>query len=245
MQLWLGEKLWLDGWHNGYRGVAGALKPPGIWVFKPVIIRPHNQAQTNSISAAYAQCISWIGGWHRVVTGFTRAGSYRAGRGARNLPDLEWVALLCGQPVRAMIAAGMGLAVLFATFAGLKLAFQIAGGLFMVYVAWELSSAPASSNNVREAAKHAPSLVNGLTLSVLNPKAYIAFMATFSQFMLPFSSASMSLALTGFLCLLLVVVIDFVGLSCGRLIAPSYRAILSRWYCKKPAMGGLYVFGLA
>ena len=122
--------------------------------------------------------------------------------------------------VVAIIAAGMGLAVLFSTFPGLKLAFQIAGGLFIVYVAWKLSSAPASSNNSREAAEHAPSFLNGLALSVLNPKAYVAFMAIFSQFMLPLSSASVSLALTGVVCLLLVVVIDFIWLSCGTIIAP-------------------------
>lgn len=113
---------------------------------------------------------------------------------------------------------------LFSTFPGLKLAFQIAGGLFIVYVAWKISSAPASLNNAREAAEHAPSFVDGLTLSVLNPKAYVAFMAILSQFMLPFSSASVSLALTGILCLQLVVVIDFIWLSCGTLIAPPFRA---------------------
>lgn len=139
----------------------------------------------------------------------------------------------------ALVAAGLGLAVLFSTFPSLELAFKIVGGLFILYVAWKLSSAPANlPTNDASSARSAPSFVDGLTLSVFNPKAYAAFMAIFSQFMLPFPSHTMSLTVTGIVCLVLVTIIDFTWLSCGRLIAPLL---------KKPVYGKFIriVFSLA
>ncbi|WP_260865169.1 LysE family translocator [Shewanella sp. KCT] len=82
----------------------------------------------------------------------------------------------------AIIGASAGLAALFSNFPDLRLTFQLLGGAYIAFIAYKIASAPCTQ---LDNAQQAPSFKDGFILNLLNPKAYAAFLAIFSQFLLP------------------------------------------------------------
>ncbi|MCG8611340.1 MAG: LysE family transporter [Pseudomonadales bacterium] len=119
----------------------------------------------------------------------------------------------------AIIGAAVGLALLLATFPKVAYAVQLLGAIYVLYIAYKIATAPFLALNADGLAL-APTFWDGFILNLLNPKAYAAFFAIFSQFQLPVNNAFSSELLTGLVCLAVAAVVDVVWLLMGGLIRP-------------------------
>jgi threonine/homoserine/homoserine lactone efflux protein len=131
------------------------------------------------------------------------------------------IGILVGLAV-AIIGATLGLAVLFSAFPEIKLTVQIAGALYIVYVAQKIARAPIMEAD-RQANEATPKFIDGFILNLLNPKAYAAFFALFSQFILPLRDELLSFLATGLVCFVVAVAVDSAWLVLGRLIRPLFE----------------------
>jgi threonine/homoserine/homoserine lactone efflux protein len=137
--------------------------------------------------------------------------------GAKNgLPFL--FGILSGLTV-AIFGASIGLATLFETFPTMKLVCQLVGAGYMVFIAYKIATASTSIDSL---STNAPKFKDGLILNLLNPKAYAAFLAIFSQFLLPLESTISSYAATGLTCLLVATVVDIIWLLFGSMLKPIF-----------------------
>ncbi len=117
-------------------------------------------------------------------------------------------------------AASTGFAVILSTVPQLKLALQVIGAIYIGYIAWKIASAPVKT---AENAIKCPSLIDGFMLNLLNPKAYAAFFALFSQFLLPFESTMASYAVTGGTAFIVAVVVDTAWVLLGGGLKPIFE----------------------
>jgi len=113
----------------------------------------------------------------------------------------------------AIIAATLGLGVLFTTFPAVKVSFQILGALYILYIAYKIAFAPSVNNKDQS---NAPKFRDGFILNLLNPKVYAVFLAIYSQFLLPLENLTLSYSVTGFVCFVVAVVVDILWLFFGR-----------------------------
>ena len=121
-----------------------------------------------------------------------------------------------------IIGATLGLATLFTAFPGARIFVQIVGGLYICYIAIRIATTPHVSES-QATAQAGPGFREGFILNLLNPKAYAAFMALFSQFLLPASSVSGAFVMTALVCFSVAVVVDSIWLSFGSVIRPLFR----------------------
>ena len=123
----------------------------------------------------------------------------------------------------AIIGTTVGIAALFSAFPNVKLIVQIAGALYIVYVAQKIARAPVlcSSDKPPESS---PTLIDGVILNLLNPKAYAAFLAIFSQFLLPLQTDLLSYATTGIICFIVAVFVDVAWLVLGGVLRPVFES---------------------
>ncbi|MBY4678419.1 LysE family translocator [Marinobacterium arenosum] len=101
--------------------------------------------------------------------------------------------------------ASTGFAVILSSAPQLKFALQLLGAAYIGYIAWKIASAPITGT---EANAKCPSLVDGFVLNLLNPKAYAAFFALFSQFLLPIEDVTSSYVITGGICFAVALLVD-------------------------------------
>jgi len=129
--------------------------------------------------------------------------------------------ILAGLAV-AIIGAIAGLATLFASFPGLRLTVQILGSAYICYIAFKIATAPIIDSDAGPK-PGAPSFADGFILNLLNPKAYAAFFAIFSGFLLPLTEITLSFLATGIICFLVAVIVDILWLYFGDLVRPLFR----------------------
>lgn len=138
--------------------------------------------------------------------------------------------ILCGL-IFVIPGSGLGLAVLFASFPDIKISVQVLGGLYIVYVAYKIATAPLLTSN-HPTASNSPTLLDGFILNLLNPKAYAAFLALFSQFQLPLTNQTMSFAMTGLVCFMVATVVDSIWLALGSSLRPLFENPRSAKYLR-------------
>ena len=126
------------------------------------------------------------------------------------------IGILSGLAV-AILGSVFGFAVLFSTYPNVKLVLQITGALYIVYVAYKIASAPVIPI-ASETSERVPSFLDGFILNLINPKAYAAFLAIFSQFSLPLENVSISYLFTGLVCFFVAVIVDILWLCLGGFI---------------------------
>ncbi len=117
--------------------------------------------------------------------------------------------------------AAIGLAALFTQFDQLRLAFQIAGASYIVYLAYRIATAPV----LKEAGGIKPRLPgfrDGFVLNILNVKAYAVFIAIFSGFVLPLERTALAYLATGALCFSIGVSVNLIWLWLGGAIRPLF-----------------------
>lgn len=119
----------------------------------------------------------------------------------------------------AIIGAIAGLAALFSQFPNFRFICQLAGGAYILYIAYKIASAQPIA---AQGSQIAPSFRDGFILNLLNPKAYAAFLAIFSQFILPFTDSHISYIVTGLTCLAVAAVVDTLWLMFGGLLRPVF-----------------------
>lgn len=114
----------------------------------------------------------------------------------------------------AILGAIFGVAVLLSAFPKAKLFLQVIGASYLIYVAYKIATGPNQLGS-EQAKESCPSFLDGFILNLLNPKAYAAFLAIFSQFLIPTSSQTFSIVFTGLVCFFVAVVVDFIWLTLG------------------------------
>ena len=136
----------------------------------------------------------------------------------KSLPFL--CGILAGLVVVIVLAIA-GVATLLANWPTLKFALQICGAAYICFVAIKIATGPIAVNKTDET--KLPSMVDGFVLNILNPKAYAAFLAIFSQFLLPSDELLISYLLTGLVCMFVAVIVDSGWVVLGR----SLRSLFS------------------
>lgn len=136
----------------------------------------------------------------------------------RGLPFLAGILLGLAA---AIVGASLGLAALFAAFPNTRAFVQILGALYIVYVAYKIATGPVISDT-NDKARRLPGFRDGFLLNLLNPKAYAAFLAIFSQFLLPLPGTALSYAVTGLVCLTVGILVDCCWLGFGALLRPLF-----------------------
>ncbi|WP_285162873.1 LysE family translocator [Shewanella goraebulensis] len=119
----------------------------------------------------------------------------------------------------AIIGTTLGLSTLLSVYPNVKVICQTIGGLYICFIAYKIATAPLV---IDKEIHHAPSFQDGFILNLINPKAYAAFLAIFSQFLLPFELSWISYISTGLICMLIAMVVDSLWLMFGRLIKPLF-----------------------
>lgn len=122
-----------------------------------------------------------------------------------------------------ILGAGLGLSALFTAFPSVRLSMQVIGGLYILYIAYKIATAPLL--NAHEARQNnAPTLLDGFILNLLNPKAYAAFLALFSQFQLPMENTALGFITTGAVCFLVATIVDCIWLALGSSLRPLFES---------------------
>ena len=122
----------------------------------------------------------------------------------------------------AIVLGAAGMAAFFAAFPNTRLFVQILGGLYIGYVALKIASAPILPPEETQS-DSAPRFLDGFILNLLNPKAYAAFLAIFSQFLLPLSTNLQSTAVTALIAFAVAIVVDMAWLALGGLLRPVFE----------------------
>ncbi|UAA40233.1 LysE family translocator [Paraneptunicella aestuarii] len=118
----------------------------------------------------------------------------------------------------------LGLTALFTAFPALKLTMQVVGGLYIIYVAVKIARVPIlSPQQANINVEKMPGLIDGFILNLLNPKAYAALLALFSQFTLPLASPQLGLIATATTCFILATILDFIWLAMGSVLRPLFE----------------------
>ena len=119
----------------------------------------------------------------------------------------------------AIVGATAGFGALFSQFPSFRVTCQVVGGAYILYIAFKIASAPVVNSHK---AQSAPNFKDGFILNLLNPKAYAAFLAIFSQFLLPFSDTTIGYIVTGLTCFIVAILVDTVWLMFGGLLRPIF-----------------------
>lgn len=128
--------------------------------------------------------------------------------------------ILVGLAVAATGAA-VGAASLLAAAPQLSLAVRLAGGGYILYIAWRIASGPVALAE-DEIDRTRPKFRDGFILNLLNPKAYAALFAIYSQFSLPLPAAGARYVATALVCLAVAAVVDAIWLAAGGAIRPVF-----------------------
>lgn len=113
-----------------------------------------------------------------------------------------------------MAGAVLGVAAIFVQWPQAKLAIQIIGAAYLLYISYKIAFAPINADDA-STSQSVPNFRDGLILNVLNPKLYAGFFVLFSQFLLPIEIASVQYLATGAVMLVIAVVLDSVWLAVG------------------------------
>ncbi len=124
----------------------------------------------------------------------------------------------------AILVVASGLSVMPESNDTMRWVMQIVCSLYFLFIAYKIASAPF--NDLTSSDSHVPSFINGFLLNLLNPKAYAAFVALFSQLLIPASNQWWSLFLTGAVCFVVAVFVDVVWLVLGGVMQPLFNTPL-------------------
>lgn len=120
-----------------------------------------------------------------------------------------------------MLLTASGLTGLLLAQPGLGPAVRILAGLYMVYLAWAIATAPPLTDAA--AGRRAPSFATGVFLGLGNPKAYAAMAALFPGFALAANRPELDVALKVFLLLAIMGVVNVCWLLLGFVLTRFFR----------------------
>lgn len=158
----------------------------------------------------------------------------------RTIPHMVGVA--AGFPV-LLFAVGYGVDQVFVLYPASRTALQVAGALYLVYLAWRIASADPTGDAARRPTKPM-SLLQAAAFQWLNPKAWLIAVSALGTYApeggaLPVTLLVMSLLFAA-ACLPSVALWTLIGMGVGRLLTEP-RAL--RWF--NGSMAALLVASLA
>jgi threonine/homoserine/homoserine lactone efflux protein len=136
---------------------------------------------------------------------------------ARGLP--YYLGILSGL-LFTMLGAVVGIATILARWPQASSGIQLVGASYILYVAWKIATADTASQG--GGVSH-PGFRDGFILNILNAKAYAAFLALFSQFLLPIDAAGFAYLATAAVCFGVAVVVDAAWLFAGGFLQTLFR----------------------
>ncbi len=122
----------------------------------------------------------------------------------------------------AMLGAIAGLATVLARWPQVSLVIQVLGGAYILYVAWKIATAPTVAEDDSKNIRH-PGFRDGFILNILNAKAYAAFLALFSQFLLPIDDLMLAYVVSATICFGVAIVVDAAWLLAGGFLQSLFR----------------------
>ena len=119
----------------------------------------------------------------------------------------------------AITGASLGLSAVLISYPNIGVVCQVMAAGYMCYIAYKIATAPVMTD---DHSNTVPNFRDGFVLNLLNPKAYAAFVAIFSQFLLPYSAVTLSYSITSIVCLMVAIVVDSLWLMFGSLLKPIF-----------------------
>lgn len=121
-----------------------------------------------------------------------------------------------------MIIVASGVIAMLLAVPGMAPVATIAALLYFVYLAWKIATAPPLSEAGPE--RPAPSLTDGLLLSLVNPKGYAAMLALFASHTLIAASLANDVALKIAITMVIILFVNVVWLNVGAGLARLFRS---------------------
>ncbi|MBB4015297.1 threonine/homoserine/homoserine lactone efflux protein [Chelatococcus caeni] len=121
--------------------------------------------------------------------------------------------------VVALVGSGLWAAVL--SYPRMAPVVTFAASAYLIFLAYRIATAPPLGTAAAEAPGRAPRWYAGVTLSLANPKAYVAVAAVFSRYSLWPNSAVADQFAKGALLLATIVLVNLLWLAAGALLARS------------------------
>ena len=122
----------------------------------------------------------------------------------------------------AMLGAIAGLATVLGRWPQASLVIQLLGATYILYVAWKIATAPTVTEDASKDIRH-PGFRDGFILNILNAKAYAAFLALFSQFLLPIDNRVFAYLASATVCFGVAVIVDAAWLFAGGFLQSIFR----------------------
>jgi threonine/homoserine/homoserine lactone efflux protein len=120
-----------------------------------------------------------------------------------------------------MVIVASGVVAMLLAVPGIAPAATGAALLYFVYLAWKIATAPLAEAGPE---RPAPSLMDGLLLSLVNPKGYAAMLALFASHTLNAASLAGDAALKIAITMAIIVFVNVVWLYVGAGLARSFRS---------------------
>ena len=130
------------------------------------------------------------------------------------------VGIVLGMVV-VMAVTAAGLVGLLLALPGVMPVVTIAAAAYFLWLAWRIAIAPPLAEVTRQ--RRPPRLVDGLGLSLINPKGYAAMAALFSGFVLVRERLELDTALKIALLTVLIAILNIVWLLSGVVLARLFR----------------------
>lgn len=121
-----------------------------------------------------------------------------------------------------MLVVASGVVAMLLAVPGIAPAATIAALLYFVYLAWKIAMAPPLSEAGPD--RPAPSVIDGLLLSLVNPKGYAAMLALFASHTLVAASLWSDAALKIAVTLAIILFVNLVWLQLGASLARTFRS---------------------
>ena len=121
-----------------------------------------------------------------------------------------------------VLLVGLGLAQVFAAFPVAHDVLKVLCAAYLIHLAWKIATAPPLSEAGPE--RPAPSLTDGLLLSLVNPKGYAAMLALFASHTLIAASLANDVALKIAITMVIILFVNVVWLNVGAGLARFFRS---------------------
>lgn len=120
-----------------------------------------------------------------------------------------------------ILLTATGISALMFAAPGAATAAAVVAGVYMLYLAWRIGSAPVGPT--RPDGGHVPSFLSGFTINFVNPKAYAAIAALFSGWVLVPGSPLIDALTKAGIALAAMLISDLGWIAAGGLLARVMR----------------------
>jgi threonine/homoserine/homoserine lactone efflux protein len=120
-----------------------------------------------------------------------------------------------------MVIAGSAVIALLFAIPGARPVVIATAALYFAYLAWRIATAPPLSSNLEQG--RPPSFSGGVFLSLVNPKAYAAMAALFSDFALVPQAPAADAAVKTMMLMLVIIAVNVAWLIAGSSLTRFFR----------------------